>query len=200
MTNILSYISTFILVISLIGCQNDSPETTQNQSGLQSQPEQQGPTQQPGAMGQMQQSAPDVDLSDEEADVFTDAIMNAQKIQMQAQQKMVGIIQDEGLDVETYQKIAKASQMGQSPEESGASESDIEKFENANEAMEEVQKEIQDQIAQAVNDAGMEMERFQNINRAIQQDPELQKQIQEKMQEKMGSTGGMQQQQPPTGN
>ncbi|MDZ7691941.1 MAG: hypothetical protein U5K69_12570 [Balneolaceae bacterium] len=44
------------------------------------------------------------------------------------------------------------------------------------------------------------MERFQNINRAIQQDPELQKQIQEKMQEKMGSTGGMQQQQPPTGN
>ncbi|MDZ7691942.1 MAG: DUF4168 domain-containing protein [Balneolaceae bacterium] len=134
MTNTLSYISTFILVISLIGCQNESSETAQNQSGTQPQSEQRGQPQQPGAMGQMQQSAPDVDLSDQEADTFTDAIMNAQKIQMQAQQKMVGIIQEEGLDVETYQKIAKASQMGQSPEESGASESDIEKFRNANEA------------------------------------------------------------------
>jgi hypothetical protein len=84
MTNILSYISTFILIISLISCQNDSPETAQNQPGAQSQSESQGQTQQPGAMGQMQPSAPDVDLSDEEAGIFADAIMDAQKIQMQA--------------------------------------------------------------------------------------------------------------------
>lgn len=188
----------------MIGCQNDSPETTQNQPGPQSSQSapqgQQGQTQQPGAMGQMQQSAPEVDLSDEEADIFTDAVMDAQKIQMQAQQKMRGIIQDEGLDVKTYQKIAQASQMGQSPEESGVSDSDIEKFESANEEMQKVQKDIQNQVAQAVNDAGMEMERFQTINRAIQQDPELQKQIQQKMQEKMGGSGGIPQQQPPTGN
>jgi hypothetical protein len=107
---------------------------------------------------------------------------------------MRGIMQEEGLDVETYQNIAKASQMGQSPEGSGASESDIEKFESANKKMQEVQKEVQNQIAQAVNDAGMEMERFQNINRAIQQDAELQKQVQQKMQQRMGSPGGMQQQ------
>ncbi|MFH5833699.1 DUF4168 domain-containing protein [Halalkalibaculum sp. DA3122] len=140
-------------------------------------------------MGAMQQQAPEVDLSDEEVGTFADAIMNAQQIQMKAQQQMVGIIKEEGLDVETYQQIAKSTQMGESPEESGASQEDIEKFESASEAMQEAQKEIQNQIASAVEETGMEMQRFQEINRAVQQDPELQKQIRSKLQERMQGQG-----------
>jgi hypothetical protein len=190
MTHTLKYISSLILVITLISCQSDD---TSDQTAQQQTPQQQSQQSQqlPGQMGQ--QSAPDVDLSEEEAETFADAIIAAQKVQAGAQQELVSIIEDEGLDIETYQKIAQASQQGQEPADSVIEDGDMEKFDSANESIKEAQQGIQSDVADAVEEAGMEMERFQEINRAVQQDPELQKQIRQKLQEKMG---GMQQQQP----
>lgn len=207
MTTILKYVSIISLAIALVGCQNDSSEETPEQSPQQSEQQ----SQQQGQPGQMQQeSAPEVDLSDEEANTFADAAMAAQEIQMEAQQKMVGIIEDEGLDVETYQKIAQSQQMGQGQGAQGQgsdtaaddiSDSDMEKYENATQAIQDAQEGIQEEVASAVEDEGMEMQRFQEISQAAQQDPELQKQIQQKMQEKMSEEGGGgMQQQPPSGN
>lgn len=199
MTNILKYLSSLVLVLALIGCQNDTEETAEQAP----QPPQQQPQQQPDQMGQMQQpAAPDIDVSDDEAETFVDAAMDAQEVQMKAQKKMVGIIEEEGLDVETYQKIAQSTQMGQSPQGQGQnqdtdiSDEQMEKFESASESLQEVQGEIQQEVVSAVEDAGMEMQRFQQISQAAQQDPELRKTIQSKMQERQGS----QMQQPPSGN
>src|SRR5690625_1535433 len=108
MTNLLKYLSSLVLVLALIGCQNDSGETAEQAPQQQSQ---QPSQQQPGPMGQMQQPAPDIDVSDNEAEMFVDAAMEAQEVQMEAQKKMVGIIEDEGLDIATYQKIAQSTQM-----------------------------------------------------------------------------------------
>ncbi len=195
MTHTLKYISSLILVITLVSCQSDdtSDQTAQQQAPQQQQQQSQ---QMPGQMGQ-QQSAPDVDLSEEEAETFADAIIAAQKVQAGAQQELVSIIEDEGLDIETYQKIAQASQQGQEPADSVIEDGDMDKFDSANESIKEAQQGIQSDVADAVEEAGMEMERFQEINRAVQQDPELQKQIRQKLQEKMG---GMQQQQQPPSN
>lgn len=193
MTHTLKYISSLILVITLVSCQNDD---TSDQTAQQQAPQQQQQSQQmPGQMGQ--QSAPDVDLSEEEAETFADAIIAAQKVQAGAQQELVSIIEDEGLDIETYQKIAQASQQGQEPADSVIEDGDMEKFDSANSSIKEAQQGIQSDVADAVEETGMEMERFQEINRAVQQDPELQKLIRQKLQEKMG---GMQQQpqQPPS--
>lgn len=199
MTNFFKYLSTIVLAVALLGCQNDTQEETPPQ---QPQQQSQQQTQQPGQLGQQQPSAPDVDVSDEEAGTFADAAMEAQQIQMQAQQKMVGIIEDEGLDVQTYQTIAQSTQSGgQAPD--SISDGDMQKYQNATESLKEVQSEIQEEVTNAVENAGMEMQRFQEISKAAQQDQELQKQIQQKLQEKMGQQGGpggMQQQQPPQGN
>lgn len=197
MTKILKYLSSLVLVLALIGCQNDTDETAEQtpQQAAQQQ-------QQPDQMGQMQQqAAPDIDVSDDEAEQFVDAAMDAQEVQMEAQKKMIGVIEEEGLDVETYQKIAQSNQMGQSPqgqgqgqgqdEQSDISEGDMEKFESVSESLQEMQGEIQQEVVAAVENAGMEMQRFQQISQAAQQDPELRKTIQSKMQEK---AGGMQQQ------
>lgn len=190
MTHTLKYISSLILVITLVSCQGDDTpdQTAQQQAPQQSQQSQQ----MPGQMGQ-QQAAPDVDLSEEEAETFADAIIAAQKVQAGAQQELVSIIEDEGLDIETFQQIAQASQQGQEPADSVVEDGDMEKFDSANESIKEAQEGIQSDVADAVEETGMEMERFQEINRAVQQDPELQKLVRQKLQEKMG---GMQQQQP----
>lgn len=192
MTHILKYLSSLILVITLVSCQSDdtSDQTAEQQAPQQQQSQQS--QQMPGQMGQ-QQSAPDIDLSEEEVETFVDAIIAAQKVQGGAQEELISIIEDEGLDIETYQQIAQASQRGQEPADSVIEDGDMEKFDSANESIQEAQEGIQSDVADAVEEAGMEMERFQEINQAVQQDPELQKQIRQKLQEKMG---GMQQQPP----
>ena len=196
MTNLLKYLSSLVLVLALIGCQNDSGETAEQAPQQQSQ---QPSQQQPGPMGQMQQPAPDIDVSDNEAEMFVDAAMEAQEVQMEAQKKMVGIIEDEGLDIATYQKIAQSTQMGQSSQQSDSISSDqMDKFESASKSLQEAQGEIQKEVTAAVENAGMEMQRFQEISRAAQQDPEIRKTIEGKMKEKTQEQG--MQQQPPSGN
>lgn len=177
--------------MGLIGCQGDD---SADQSDPQSQPQPQQQTQQPGKqnqqnpMGQMQQQAPDVELTDQEAEKFVDAAMNVQEIQMQNQQKMVSIIEDEGLDVETFRKIARLTQSGKSTED--ISDSNMDKFESANESIQQAQGDVQQKIPEAIKETGMEVQRFQEISMAAQQDAELRKKIQEKIQKRMGQQGG----------
>jgi len=165
-----------VLVITLMGCQED-------ESGEK-------PDQQQNPLGQMQQPASDVELKEGEAAKFVDAAMNAQEIQMQNQQKMIGIIEDEGLDVESFQRIARAIQQGQAAD--SVSDSDMEKFESANESMEAAQGNVQEKITKSIEETGMDIERFQQISQAAQQDPELRKKIQQKFQEKVGGAAGPQ--------
>ena len=189
MTSITKYFATLIMVVALIGCQNNGSDDTTGQQSQQQTQNQMGPMQ--------QQQAPDVDVSDEEAATFADAAMSAQQVQMQAQKKMMGIIQEAGLDIQTYQKIAQSQQMGQG-DSTQFSASEMEKFDTATSSIEELQTEIRDSVTKAIEDAGMEMQRFQDISRAAQQDSALQMQIQQQIQDKMG--GQMQQQQAPPQN
>jgi len=129
------------------------------------------------------QEAPQIEVSDEELELFIDASMNAQSVQMESQQEMISIVDEEGIEVSTYNEIMQAQQMGQSLEDLGVTESDIEKFESAHEQIQEVEVRMEREIAQAVEEEGMEMERFQEINMAIQQDPELQQRAQQMIQE-----------------
>jgi len=162
----------------------------------ESDPPPQDPAQQQQPMdeempGQMQQPTVDTDVSDEELDQFLDASAKAQEVQMGFQQQMIDIVEGEGIDVETYIQIAEGIQMGQAEEDIDVSESDMEKFRTASASIEEVGQEMDTQLADAIEEVGMSMDRFQEINMAIQQDPELQQRIQEKM-----GAPQMQQQQP----
>jgi hypothetical protein len=130
-----------------------------------------------------QNQAPQIELSDDELKIFMDAAMNAQAVQAESQQEMIAIVEKEGIGVETYNEIMQAKQMGQSVEDLDVSEEDAAGFENAEKQIMEIEEQMGEKLVHAVQEKGMDMDRFQEINMAIQQDPELQQRAQQMIQE-----------------
>ncbi|MDG5766792.1 DUF4168 domain-containing protein [Balneolales bacterium ANBcel1] len=144
---------------------------------------------------QPQPEAPQIEVSDDELEAFVDASMNAQTVQAQSQQEMVEVVNEEGIDVQTYNNIMRAEQMGESPEELDVSAEDMAKFESAFEQIQVIEEEMNVQLEAAVEQEGIDMDRFQEINMAVQQDPELQQRVQQMIQEEQmqeGEPGGQQ--------
>jgi|LFIK01.1.fsa_nt_gi hypothetical protein len=184
------YLFAFTLMLAVVACQEDGPE--QQQMGADD-PEM-------GAedpMGQMQQQ-PDVDtdVSDDELTQFVEASLEARDIEMDSQQEMMAILEDEGIDVQTYNEIAQAREMGQSEDEINASAEDLERFESANNGIEEIGDQIMADMEEAVESKGLAIDRYEEINLALQQDPNLMQRAQQIMQELEGIDPDMQQQPP----
>jgi len=135
---------------------------------------------------QFEQPAPPQDMpevTDEELKTFVDASMKAQQIQTEAQVEMIAIVEDEGLEVETYNKILQGLQMGQSADEMEVSESDVEKFETASAQIGEIEQDMEVKLIAAIEDEGLELERFQEIFMAVQSDAGLQQKMQQMIME-----------------
>lgn len=169
----------------MLACGSD--QETQNSE--QNTPDQQAQQQfQPG------QSAQNIDVSDEELKLFTEVSMVAQEIQRESQQEMLAIVDEEGLDVQTYNLIAEARFNEQSDDEIDVSSEDLENFESAFEKVEVVQKKVEGEMIAAIEAEGMDMDRFMEINMAMQQDQELQQRVQQMMMQGMQQQGQSQDQ------
>ncbi|PKD44614.1 DUF4168 domain-containing protein [Rhodohalobacter barkolensis] len=182
------YLSVIALALSMLACQSEQSEQGEAMT-------EQAPQEQQGEMqGQFdqQQAAPQVEVTDEELEEFVDVSTVAQEIQMEAQTDMVTVVEDEGLDVETYNVIAEARYNGQSDEELDVSADDLEKFDSASDRIGEMEEELDEKMAEAIEAEGMDMERFMELNMALQQDQELQQRVQQMM---MDSQTNQQQQQ-----
>jgi hypothetical protein len=193
MSNILKTVSVVVLALAFVGCHNNKSEKSPQPNQQQPQAQQQSPM-----MGQRQQAPSNVKVSDKEADKFADAAVNAQKVQMNAQKKMIGAIKDQGLDLKTYEKIAQSSQGGNAANDNNVDKKTMKKYQKATDSIKKIQKNTQKKITDAVNDAGMKMQRFQEISRATQQDTALQNKIRQKIQKKMDKNGMPQQPQSPS--
>lgn len=133
------------------------------------------------------------DVADDELQVFVDASMKAQQIQTESQMEMIAIVEEEGLEVETYNEILQGMQMGQEPEDLEVSSSEVAKFENASEQIGEIEQQMEQELITAIEDEGMDLDRYQEIFTAIQADPELQQKMQQMIQEAQMQQGGQQQ-------
>lgn len=130
-----------------------------------------------------QQPSIEVDVTDEELREFVNVSMVAQEIQMGAQTDMVDVVEQEGLDVETYNLIAESRYNEQPDENLDVSDEEIEKYESASAAVSELERELDQEMTEAIEDEGMSRERFMELNMALQQDPELQERVQQIMME-----------------
>ena len=130
-----------------------------------------------------QQQPQPIEVSDDELLMFVQASMQAQQIQTDSQMEMIAIVEEEGLEVETYNEIFQGMQMGQSPDELDVTSEQIESFEKASELIGEIEQEMEIELIAAIEGEGIELERFQEIFTAIQTDPALQQKLQQMIQE-----------------
>ncbi len=120
---------------------------------------------------QMQQPA---EYSDDDLLVFINAAIKVMPLQQESQVKMIGKIEDEDLTVEKFNNILEAFSTGQEAE---ATESEMESFNNAMDAIQDVQLEYEEIIGKAITDEGITPAKYEEILINYQQDPELQMRV-----------------------
>lgn len=143
---------------------------------LQAQVRQQPNQQQQQPQMQMQQQAPQTDVSEKELKKFVSIAQDIQEAQNGVEEEMIAILKKNNLNVEKFQMIQQAQQMpgedGELPD--GVSQEDMQNFTAAMSEIQQKQQENQEKMMEVISEGGMEMQRFQEIQMALQQDQELQ--------------------------
>jgi hypothetical protein len=148
----------------------------------------------PAAAQQQQQAppempapqAPDIEVGEQELSQFATALKQMQAVQRESRQEMDAIIQDEGLSEQRFTEILQSQRDEEAAEDSdiqAATEQEMQQFEQAKDRMIDVQRDTQSQMQQIVESEGLELQRFNRILAAVQQDPELQQRLQQLMAE-----------------
>ena len=132
------------------------------------------------SQGKKQESA---SYSAETLDKFIEATKHVSRIQQEGEQKMVQMIEEEDLDIETFNKIAEMMMSPEQVQDDNISAEQMESFNSVLEKLQVFQVEMQREMESAITGTGMEVEEYQNIIEDYQSDPALQQQIQEMLQE-----------------
>jgi hypothetical protein len=132
---------------------------------------------------QPQQAQPDVrtDYTEEELKLFLKANQNAAQVQQAAEQKMIQAIEETDMDINRFNEIASAQQNPQA--DTDISDEEMTTFTEAAQKVMEVQRETQAEVAEAVEEAGMDFTEYRQIIMAYQSSPEVQQKITELMEE-----------------
>lgn len=133
-----------------------------------------------GAFAQTQPMTPqqkvEVDVDDNELTKFAEAFQEIRMINQQAQQKMVSAVEEEGLEIQQFNEMYKASMDPNQKVE--ASDKEKEKYESAVKSIEEMQSGIQEEMETAVSKKGFTTERYEKLAMALQTDKGLQQRLQ----------------------
>ncbi len=114
-------------------------------------------------------------ISDEELNKFAEAYQQVRMINQSSQQKMMKAVTNEDLTVERFNLINQANQDPNKDVE--ATTAELEKYDAALEAVENIQAKVQSQLETKIKDSGLSLERFQQIANKMRQDKELQQRL-----------------------
>lgn len=127
-----------------------------------------------------QPPAPAEDVAEQELEQFAQALQSIQAAQQDVQLEMQEIIRASTLGEERFSEIHETvNSTGDMP--GNARESEAEDYSTIVQELSVVQQDLQVEMASIVQDSGMEVERFNSIVMAIQQDEELWGRIQQIM-------------------
>lgn len=121
-------------------------------------------------------------VSDQELTNFANAFTDIQVVNQNAQTEMVKVIEESGMQVETFNLLYQAAQSPTPVEPEGVSKEDTEKFEVVVAKIEQMQPKFQKQMEDAISENDLSVERYQQMMAMIQTDEELQQKLQSKLQ------------------
>ncbi|QCR24137.1 DUF4168 domain-containing protein [Pontibacter sp. SGAir0037] len=127
-----------------------------------------------------QGAAAKTDFSDAEIKQFADANNRLMAVQQEGEKVMLNILQEEKVEVEKFNELAKAYQE-QKLEEVSATPEEMAAFNKAAQRIMEMQPTIQRDVEQAIVKDGMSLEKYEQIMLAYQQSPVLQAKVHKMM-------------------
>lgn len=127
-------------------------------------------------LGSLSLSAQEQNVSDSELGQFADAYIKVQMQNQVAQQEMMTIIENEGLEVERFSAIQEAEV--DPAKESDATADEMKKHASAISKMEELQPELEKKAVDEIESAGISIDRYKSLASAIQQEKGLQERLQ----------------------
>ncbi|TQD40030.1 DUF4168 domain-containing protein [Haloflavibacter putidus] len=123
-------------------------------------------------------------ISDAELNKWANAYQKVQMQNQEAQQQMMTMIQDEGMELQRFNEIQQASM---NPNQKGnATEAEIKKHKSISDKIEKMRPELERKATEAIESTGMSIERYQEIAAVIQQDQSLQQRLQKIMMQQQG--------------
>lgn len=116
------------------------------------------------------------DVSDKELHSFADAYQEIQSQNQEMQQKAVKTIEDEGMEIQRFNEIASGENNPEAKTDASAKEK--KQMEQIKTKLQEMQADFQKKIAGMIEKKGLTVQRYQEINQAVQQDKGLQEKLQ----------------------
>lgn len=126
-----------------------------------------------------QQPQQQVEYSDKQIDDFVGAVTKVLPVQQDVEQKMIKEIESKGMELDQFNQIA--TQVQTTGKAEGVAEADVKKFNQVSEKIQEIQVENQDQINEAIADAGLTPQIYQEMVQAYSRDPQLKQKVDEKL-------------------
>ncbi|MFC4219934.1 DUF4168 domain-containing protein [Flagellimonas marina] len=122
-----------------------------------------------------------VEVTDAELNKIASAFQDIQKVNMEAQEKVMETVKDNGFEVDRFNEMYQASA---SPEKSvDATDDEKQRFGKLMSELQQMQVGFTEQIEEIISNEGMSIERYQAIAMALQTDSELQGRLKSKLQD-----------------
>ncbi|MBA4744237.1 MAG: DUF4168 domain-containing protein [Muricauda sp.] len=122
-----------------------------------------------------------VEVTDAELSKIASAFQGIQKVNMEAQQKVMKTVEESGFEANRFNELYQASA---SPEKTvDASDDEKERFGKLMNEIQQMQVGFTEQIEEIISNEGMSIERYQKIAMALQSDAELQGRLRTKLAE-----------------
>lgn len=123
------------------------------------------------------QEATQTEVSDQDLKKFAAVLQEIQAVNQQAQQDMVVVVEDEGLEIKRFNEIRQAQA---NPDmEVDVSEDEVKMFNAATEELVKIQEDAQKDMETEIKEEGLTVAQYQNIATQIQNNPELQQKLQQ---------------------
>lgn len=134
------------------------------------------------AQVQQQPQMPDLptssDVSDDEINQLVSTINELEPIQIQTEEKIGGVLEEEGLSMERFQQMMMAMQNPQMADQLDITDEEMGIVQKIQPTLMEIQGEAEQQMNEKIEENGLTMDRYRMIVMGAQQDPELMERLQ----------------------